>query len=444
MKKDIQCFLNKSEILSVDFKEVNYVDFYRDIFPIGSFQINADEMDSKGNGLAVEIRKGDKKSKHHLITDNQEQIVSLIDLDFVVTSPTSYFGRNRTSNNSTELYGMTFDLDGVSEKSLGNLLHQIENNQNPRPTYIVNSGHGLHLYYIFDKPIKLYNHIKEPLKLMKYELTERLWNIHTSEIKEKQFQGINQGFRMVGSPTKFGKDYRLRAFRTGDKITLDYLNSFITENKVIELDYKSNLTLEQAKEKYPEWYKRKIVQGISAKKTWNVKRDLYDWWKRKIIEEATFGHRYFCIMVLGIYAQKCGIEESELERDAYELMPILNDRDKEPFTEQDIKSALKSYKENYKTFPRKDIEKITAIPMPANKRNYQNQADHLEEARAVRDIRMARQGKVWYNEKGREKGSGSKEKKVKDFIKKNPEKNPTQIARELGVSRPTVYKYLKK
>ena len=43
-------------------------------------------------------------------------------------------------------------------------------------------------------------------------------------------------------------------------------------------------------------------------------------------------------------------------------------------------------------------------------------------------------------EKQREK---LKEKKVKDFIKKNPEKTPTQIARELGVSRPTVYKYLK-
>lgn len=102
-----------------------------------------------------------------------------------------------------------------SEKALGNLLHQIEHNQNPRPTYIVNSGHGLHLYYIFKEPIKLYNHIKEPLKKMKFELTERLWNIFTSDLKEKQFQGIFQGFRMVGSPSKFGKEYRLRAFKTG-------------------------------------------------------------------------------------------------------------------------------------------------------------------------------------------------------------------------------------
>ena len=121
-------------------------------------------------------------------------------------------------------------------------------------------------------------------------------------------------------------------------------------------------------------------------------------------------------------------------------MPILNDRDEEPFTEQDIKSALKSYKENYKTFPRKDIEKITAIAMPENKRNYRTQEMHLKGARAIQEINNP----DWRNEKGRPKGSGTKEKKVKDFIKKNPDKTPTQIARELGVSRPTVYKYLKK
>ena len=124
MNEDIKCFLNKGTILNQDFPEVNAIDFYNDIFPIGSFQDNANEMDSKGNGLVVEIRS-DKKSRHHLITESREQIGTLIDLDFVITSPISYFGRNRTSKNASELYGMAFDLDGVSEKSLGNLLHQI-------------------------------------------------------------------------------------------------------------------------------------------------------------------------------------------------------------------------------------------------------------------------------------------------------------------------------
>ena len=54
MNNDIKSFMDEREMLKVNFDEVHYIDFYRDIFPCGSFQINADEMDSKGNGLAVE------------------------------------------------------------------------------------------------------------------------------------------------------------------------------------------------------------------------------------------------------------------------------------------------------------------------------------------------------------------------------------------------------
>ena len=45
---------------------------------------------------------------------------------------------------------------------------------------------------------------------------------------------------------------------------------------------------------------------------------------------------------------------------------------------------------------------------------------------------------------GRPVGSGTKEKIIKDYVVENPNATPTMIARELGISRPTVYKYLKK
>lgn len=435
MNDNIKCFLNKGIRLNKDFPEISPFDFYREIFPSGSFQMNGEIKDNKGNGIAVSIN--DKRVKHHIITDNQDQIGSLIELDFVITSPVSYFGRNRTSKNATELYGMVFDLDGVSEQTLESLLHQIDHNQNPRPTYIVNSGHGLHLYFIFKEPIKLFNHIKEPLKKMKFELTERLWNIYTSELKEKQFQGIFQGFRMVGSPSKFGKDFRIRAYKSGGKIDIDFMNSYVkTETQILDLNYKPKITLEQAKEKYPEWYDRKIVQGISKKKTWNIKRDLYDWWKEKIIVEASFGHRYFCIMVLSIYARKCNISFEELEKDSYELMPIMNEKHHEPFTEIDIKSALKSYDENYRMFPREDIERITAIPMPANKRNGRTQEQHVQVMNAIREV-IHPEG-TWRHVQP------SKEDLVKNYIKENPNCKPSQIAKELKISRTTAYKYFKK
>lgn len=432
MNTDVDLFLEKSKLLSRKFEEVNYQSFYYDLFPLGSFESKGKFEERKGNGIALEI--SNNQSRNYLITEDRRIIDDLVELDFVISSPISYYGRRRSSKNSTLLYGLTFDLDGVSVKSLGNLLHQFEHGANPTPTYIVNSGHGLHLYYIFKEPIKLYNHIKEPLKLMKFELISKLWNANTSEITERQYQGLFQGFRMVGSATKFGKKYRLVAFKTGEKVDLDYLNSWISdEAKVTELNYSSNLTLEVARQKYPEWYDRKIVQGNIKKKKWNVKRDLYDWWKNKIIHEASFGHRYFCLMVLSIYAKKCNIAFDELERDAYELMPILNDKASEPFTEIDVRSALKSYSDNYITFPRKDIEKLTSVSMPANKRNGRTQHQHLQIARATRDI---------VNPDWRD-GNGRPDKKslVHEWRILNPLGTKAQCNRDTGLDPKTIRKW---
>ena len=63
-------------------------------------------------------------------------------------------------------------------------------------------------------------------KSLKYDLTFRIWEYKgTSQLKAIQYQSINQGFRMVGSiNAKYGTE--LVAFRTGERVTLDYLNAY--------------------------------------------------------------------------------------------------------------------------------------------------------------------------------------------------------------------------
>ena len=51
--------------------------------------------------------------------------------------------------------------------------------------------------------------------------------------------------------------------------------------------YASELSLAEAKDKYPEWYVKRIINK-QPRGTWICKRDLYDWWKQKI-ENASFG-----------------------------------------------------------------------------------------------------------------------------------------------------------
>ena len=45
---------------------------------------------------------------------------------------------------------------------------------------------------------------------------------------------------------------------------------------------------------------------------------------------------------------------------------------------------------------------------------------------------------------GRPRGSGTKEELIKEYIKNNPDANITEIAKTLGISRTTVYKYYDK
>ena len=57
---------------------------------------------------------------------------------------------------------------------------------------------------------------------------------------------------------------------------MEYMNKFVRyEFKTDDFIYKSNLTLEQAKEKYPEWHEKRIIEK-QFKGTWICKRALYE------------------------------------------------------------------------------------------------------------------------------------------------------------------------
>ena len=183
---------------------------------------------------------------------------------------------------------------------------------------VVNSGTGLHLYYVLKEPVPMYPYNQKCLKELKYSLTRQIWNKFTSTIKEPQMQGILQGFRVVGSGSKLGREYPVRAFRLGGPVELarllDYIPDSNGEQQRLEgLMRKSRLSLAEAKEKYPDWYERRIIKK-ERRGRWTVKRDLYDWWLHRIADEIRVGHRFYGIMTLAIYAKKCGIDEDELRR----------------------------------------------------------------------------------------------------------------------------------
>lgn len=443
-QEKLEWFLDKTNNFRSNyfFNRVAAADFYRDIFPVGSFQEEQGEnynADGKGNGFLV-YKTVDDKMHTRLVFDDLYEILNSLNLDTCFMSPISYFGRNRTAANARELFALVFDIDYVGEKELDHLFGwYFERDVRPVPTYIVVSGYGIHLYYVFEKPIPLYPNIQKQLKNLKYELTELLWNEDTSQLEQKQFQGINQGFRLVGSGTKQGGT--VVAFQVGKKITLEYLSRFVSdESKITDTFYHPKLTLEQAKKKYPEWYHQRIELG-RGKKNWTCKRALYDWWKNQLLK-VTVHHRYFYVMSLACYAIKCGISEDELTKDAYSVLPLLNEKgrsENNPFTESDLKSALEMYQECYRTFPRTDIEKITAIEIPKNKRNGRKQLQHLEGARALQAIKDKYNGTNWRDGNGRK----STQKVVFEFLDMNPNATAKDFCEITGLSERVFYKYKK-
>lgn len=436
------------------YEEVDPLDFYRDLFPLGTFE-NAEDYDlrrntgkGKPNGIMVRLNVM-KGRKQRLIFDDLDTIKNEMGNEDVILSPIGYFGWTRKNENARYLYALTFDLDGQGIPQLRDTLHQMNHDFIPKATYVILSGHGVHLYYFFEDPIRLNLHVVRELNKLKTGLTKRIWNSYTSLV-DTQFQPIAQGFRMVGSASKLGKRYPVRAYKLGGRTTVKKLISYFPKDLKewneyrINLDYAVTTPIAEAKELWSDWYHRRIELGQKPKR-WYVKRALYDWWLNRLRrEEIKVGHRYFAIMTLGIYAVKCNVPYEELEKDAYSLLApydAITEDEGNHFTEEDIKTALRVYHEGATNYPRDLIGKFAGIPMPVNKRNYRTRVEHLVLARGIKDIKK-KMGEVV---EGRPKGSRNKNYPKKEIIKKWREDNPNgkkiDCQKETGISRPTVLKW---
>lgn len=442
--------------------------FYRWIFPEGELDQPGAMTPYKYTGIIVEVTGekndlGRQRIKRYTLTDDLGAIDTVTATDhFCICSPLSYAGWRRTAQNARVCYAIAVDLDRIKMEhnpkydlptGLVDLFHQFDTGFLPRPTMIVSSGSGLHLYYVLDHPVSLFREYALELQDLKRALTRKIWNGYVVDIQSEhdiQQEGIYQGFRIPGTVTKKGD--RARAFLTGERISIADLNEYVPEidrAKKTAGRKRGKISRSEAAEKYPDWYQRRIVDK-RPRGRWAVKRDLYDWWKREISEKATVGHRYYDLMCLAIYAQKCSIYDAdknpnpvtreELEDDCFaflEPMEKMTETEDNHFTEDDVLSALEAFDDRWTTYPRASIEYRSGITIPANKRNGQKQADHLEEARAIRDIRSRRRGERWDAHNGRK----PKRDDVLAWRRDHPDGKKIDCFRETGLSRVTIDKY---
>lgn len=424
------------------FDSIEPKEFYRNIFPVGELEEEGKQQQGKYNAIAVELlpQVEDRSNvKRFILNDSMKILDRLLESNnFIIVSPISYIGKSREANNARYIYSLAIDLDGLErEQNIIDLFFQIDNEVLPKPTYTVWSGTGLHLYYQFEQPIPCYKNIVKQLAKLKEGLTKKIWNKYITSLYQKpQLQSLFQGFRLVGGVTKGGS--RTQAFITGDKVNIDYLNSFVTDEYTVkELTYKSKLTLKEAAAKYPQWHEKRIINK-QPKGTWQNKIDLYNWWYNRLKNEITTGHRYYGIMVLAIYAKKCGVDKEKLEADAFgllETMEELTTEENNHFKREDILAALEMYNDNYITFPIDSIATLTALQIEKNKRNGRKQVEHLGRIRALQAYDYP--NGEWRNKEGQP----TKQNIIKQWRKDNPQGTKAECIKETGISKPTVYKW---
>lgn len=428
-------YSKKTKTLSDEFTEVSSEEFYRDIFPIGSFERAGHEEDRKPNAIIVDL--GEKRQVNHIVFDDLSALEECKGIKFTITSLIAYSGRNRTKKNAYSLYGVTIDLDYVTDHTLGDLIFQMQGGVIPMATYLVNSGTGMHVYYVFNEPIPLFDWLTEPLNNLKTALTNIVWNQYTSTEKKKQFQSIYQGFRVVGSQSKLGIDYPVRAYKTGNKVSIAYLNQFVKKENQVNFDEIKHLTLSEAKEQYPGWYEKRVIKG-EKRGYFHYNRGMYDKWLENVREGTFDGNRYHCICVLFANAIKCDISKEEAMRDAIELLPILENKTKYPqnhFTMSDVLDASVYYNDDSHLLTANTIRLKTQIDLPVGKRNGRKQSEHIKLMNFVRDELNG--NKDWRNKDGRP----SKDKIVQKWRKDNPTGKKIDCHRDTGLSRPTIDKW---
>lgn len=495
-KNEIEEFIKKGDILSTYFEKETLRDFFRTIFPVETLQKQGDIEQNKPNAIIMAKStklnkdKSDYVMKPYIIFDELDNLEYFENAKTAYLVPTSYIGGRRLNDNACKVHSMTFDIDAVTPKHLMTLLYQIEQNIVPKPTYISNSGHGLHLYYVFKYPIKAYWKNLQELTLFKKALTDVIWTSYTSNDPDTEYQSITQGFSLPGSATKLGKGYNVEVYKVGDVITLHELMAHLRfqaetieitalepilqreeknglkdykvfNSEKLKLDFKSKeekirriktkydvshmesfskLSLLEAKEKYPEWYQKRIVDK-NPLGCWKTSDKLYLWWLNKMRTEIKVGKRYHSVAVLAALAYKSGVDFERLKEDAFSMIDHYNKLDNandKPFTKKDVLAALTMYDIKHAHLSIKLIELKTGVSIKRNKRNGLSRSENLIGAR-LKQQQYLEKGKNWREFNGRK----PKEDLVKSYINENPGKTPTEYARELGVSRPTIYKYIK-
>lgn len=493
--------LNKQEMMAdFDWKNdlllgaggepLDTVNFYDAIFSgLELNELTFDVVKKDADGNIIDIKKKPYKlllnqynlEKKKVCKIDVHELEHYLERDDVAVSPCLFYQNWRRKKLLNYVGAFALDIDKLRPHDLKTFLRLFDEGRVLRPSIIVNSGSGMHFYYVLNEMLRCDLGSYEA----NYRIVEAVYNklydviIKDEWFKDAQRHWVGQDYRVVGSKTRLGQI--CSAFRVGKDYTIEELMQYLHVNidptthcatypqmmyaksiaKDLELDVPN---FENAKETYNFIAKNKDAaylvreerrrKNVERKKKRKEKREKQASWYKKtydyVLKYAIAGNRFNSLKALAIIAYKEGITLERLENDLEELRIAWSQMDwrGDPFNEKNIDAIIRLFNhcELYRNTRADTLEEWLRIAFSkiGTKRNGQTQKEHLEEARAIRDIRIKRKGKTnWWEGNGRPVGSGTAEHQVLEWQQKHPNGKKIECHRETGLDPKTIRKWWK-
>lgn len=413
----INQYHQKNEVLAQFGEQVSAATFYEDIF--GDLDIE----------MPVVIIDDDTSQKHIVTMSVSEALLQAENRNDMLLGGCTYFNHWISKRSAKDIHTFIVDMDNVYAGVLRTALQDDwytdgRKEYLPMPTYIVNSGTGLHLYFVLDEPIPNYKISTENLDRLYRSLaigqtTKRIY-------LKKQVQWFGQDFRMAGGLNKYSVENTI--FRVGKKWDIDQLAMAVGLNDVHFVRYGEPRTVQP---KAPKSRSHLTRNG------WRSNRGFYDYALANCRNKTKEGNRYTSMCALSVIAWKCAVPEIELERDLKSLLPKYNEGATRLIKEKEIHSAMKMYNSKAMLTQRERLEDWQGWEYRGPRRNGRKREVHLKLARGQKAM-LKELGEL--KAEGRPKGS-NKQQLVCEWQQQHPEGRKVDCERDTGLSRHTVLKW---
>lgn len=414
-------FLKKNVILNKYYRHTSYYDFMEDVF------FGLDEF------MVITGDEGYRLMDVDQLMDYQ------VDRDNVYVAPASFINGCYSGATCRDLYAVVIDIDKVSPETLDIIIENGNLGSNiPMPTYITNSGSGVHFYYVFEERIPYYFRNRGTLN----EVYRKLCGITKQRIAAKtDWHGIIQPFRMPGSLTKLGQE--TTAWKCGEKWPVKALAARLhIESDMMDLTHRPL----QSQEEYREAKRKRLQNGQREFKqsTWVSSAEgnigFYEYCLNRCYQKTQEGNRYMSMVGLSVVAFKVGLNLDRLECDLRKLLRHYNDIGK-VITLQEMKKAMRAYNPKAVRCRSVTLEEWFGWEFQRVKKEPKGMTreEALEIARFTRDLKMKKLGRKWTDGNGRP----SSEKIVRNWRQQHPDGRPKDCMVATGLSKNTVYKWWK-